>query len=53
MTLASLALLTHLLTSGPLPTLDGRTLTAGDLRGRVVLIDVWGHVVCAVPGRDA
>jgi thiol-disulfide isomerase/thioredoxin len=41
MTLASLALLTHLLTSGPLPTLDGRTLTAGDLRGRVVLIDVW------------
>lgn len=41
MTLASLALLAHLLTAGPLPTLDGRALAADDLRGRVVLIDVW------------
>lgn len=41
MSLASLTLLAHLLTSGPLPTLDGRSLVADYLRGRVVLIDVW------------
>lgn len=30
-----------LLGSGPFTTLDGRKLTDGDLRGRVVLVDVW------------